>query len=150
MCIILYNLASKFQEVYMSEKEHNNDKAVCVFWGCIFWVYMKGKLHESMEWRFSGSADEKVTVHSTWDIYTPLLTCNTALHSVLLIGCVRKYRTRGIPCVDQCFSSPKLCDYLWACNSMAVGTVMPSDKRLLHHHSNVKMRTVSQTSSNWI
>jgi hypothetical protein len=58
-----------------------------------------------------------------------LPTQNTIGHSVLLTGCVIKGKGHCVY-VDRWFSSPKIFDHLWGCETKAVSTVMPNKKEV--------------------
>jgi len=127
----LLTLMTKFQDVYAPEEQLTIDEAICPFRGRIFFrVYIKGKPHKYGIKMFELWAKSGYVYNL--EVYTGAHPTNSEHNMAFSVDRLCNKIKGKDHCVymDRWFSSPKIFDHLWSCQTKTVGTVMPNRKEM--------------------
>ena len=140
---VIDTLITKFQDTYTPEEQMTIDEAICPFRGRIFFrVYIKGKPHKYGIKIFELCEAKSSYVYNL-EVYTgahPTNKEHTTAFSVVDRLCDKIKGNGHCVYMDRWFSSPKIFDHLWGCNTKAAGTVMFNRKEMPKQAFSGKMK----------
>ena len=140
---VIDTLITKFQDTYTPEEQMTIDEAICPFRGRIFFrVYIKGKPHKYGIKIFELCEAKSGYVYNL-EVYTgahPTNKEHTTAFSVVDRLCDKIKGNGHCVYMDRWFSSPKIFDHLWGCNTKAAGTVMFNRKEMPKQAFSGKMK----------